>query len=86
MVNNRRHTGNTECHKNIERKQCDEKKTFSSTDGRKNARLHSTQERAGEKNTAQNDIKQTDTAAEVPVIDENAALHAKEWVDNGSRL
>ena len=43
-------------------------------DGRKNARLHSTQERAGEKNTAQNDIKQTDTAAEVPVIDENAAL------------
>ena len=36
-------------------------------DGRKNARLHSTQERAGEKNTAQNDIKQTDTAAEVPV-------------------
>lgn len=38
------------------------------------------------KNTAQNDIKQTDTAAEVPVIDENAALHAKEWVDNGSRL
>ena len=50
-------------------------------DGRKNARLHSTQERAGEKNTAQNDIKQTDT-----VIDENAALHAKEWVDNGSRL
>jgi hypothetical protein len=27
-------------------------------DGRKNARLHSTQERAGEKNTAQNDIKQ----------------------------
>ena len=25
-------------------------------DGRKNARLHSTQERAGEKNTAQNDI------------------------------
>ena len=51
-------------------------------DGRKNARLHSTQE----KNTAQNDIKQTDTAAEVPVIDENAALHAKEWVDNGSRL
>lgn len=49
-------------------------------DGRKNARLHSTQERAGEKNTAQNDIKQTDTAAEVPVIDENAALHAKEWV------
>ena len=55
-------------------------------DGRKNARLHSTQERAGEKNTAQNDIKQTDTAAEVPVIDENAALHAKAWVDNGSRL
>ena len=55
-------------------------------DGRKNARLHSTQERAGEKNTAQNDIKQTDTAAEVPVIDENAALHSKEWVDNGSRL
>ena len=44
------------------------------------------QERAGEKNTAQNDVKQTDTAAEVPVIDENAALHAKEWVDNGSRL
>ena len=78
MVNNRRHTGNTECHKNIERKQA--------LDGRKNARLHSTQERAGEKNTAQNDIKQTDTAAEVPVIDENAALHAKEWVDNGSRL
>jgi len=32
-------------------------------DGRKNARLHSTQERAGEKNTAQNDVKQTDTAA-----------------------
>ena len=29
---------------------------------------------------------ETDTAAEVPVIDENAALHAKEWVDNGSRL
>lgn len=55
-------------------------------DGRENARLRSTQERAGEKNTAQNDIKQTDTAAEVLVIDENAALHAKEWVDNGSRL
>ena len=83
MVNNRRHTGNTECHKNIERKQCDIQQAL---DGRKNARLHSTQERAGEKNTAQNDIKQTDTAAEVPVIDENAALHAKEWVDNGSRL
>ena len=54
-------------------------------DGRKNARLHSTQERVGEKNTAPNDVKQTE-AAEVPVIDENAALHAKEWVDNGSRL
>lgn len=56
-------------------------------DGRKNARITQyTGKKQGEKNTAQNDVKQTDTAAEVPVIDENAALHAKEWVDNGSRL
>lgn len=63
-----------------------ESKKIHALQGRDNKRLLKSDEQNNESTAAWTNEKASRPKSQVPIPGEDAVIHAKEWVDNGSRL